>query len=143
MEDSNVMELMEATERLEAVADGAGAGGVEAGGAAGGVGGGGGRARGADRGDGGDGARGRAGAEAARGGGEDCGADGSWRPCAIGRKTLAAGMATHAGQARCGAGVGCFGWIDRCGVLDGALASLSMEQRIAVKAELMRAGLLG
>jgi hypothetical protein len=29
------------------------------------------------------------------------------------------------------------------GAVDGALASLSVEQRIAVKAELMRAGLLG
>ena len=29
------------------------------------------------------------------------------------------------------------------GALDGALSSLSIEQRIAVKAELLRAGLLG
>jgi len=29
------------------------------------------------------------------------------------------------------------------GAVDGALAHLSVEQRIAVKAELMRAGLLG
>jgi hypothetical protein len=56
-----------------------------------------------------------------------------------GRKTLpSAGMASmlaKQGVARCRR------W--RRGRLDGALSSLSIEQRIAVKAELMRAGLAG
>lgn len=53
-----------------------------------------------------------------------------------GRKTLPAGMATM--LAKQGVVVESM----EAGALDGALASLSIEQRIAVKAELLRAGLL-
>jgi hypothetical protein len=58
---------------------------------------------------------------------------------AAGRKTLTAGTATL--LAKQGVDVGTAGL--EAGALDGALAHLSVEQRIAVKAELMRAGLLG
>ena len=54
-----------------------------------------------------------------------------------GRKTLPASMANM--LAKQGVVVDSM----EAGALDGALASLSVEQRIAVKAELMRAGLLG
>lgn len=53
------------------------------------------------------------------------------------RKTLPSGMATM--LAKQGVAVESM----EAGALDGALASLSVEQRIAVKSELMRAGLLG
>jgi hypothetical protein len=62
---------------------------------------------------------------------------------AAGRKTLPAGMAamlTKQGVALEAGGT--FASME-AGAVDGALASLSIEQRIAVKAELMRAGLLG
>lgn len=54
-----------------------------------------------------------------------------------GRKTLPAGMATL--LAKQGVTVDSM----EAGALDAALVSLSLEQRIAVKAQLMRAGLLG
>jgi hypothetical protein len=53
-----------------------------------------------------------------------------------GRKTLPVGMATM--LAKQGVTVESM----EAAAIDGALASLSIEQRIAVKAELMRAGLL-
>jgi hypothetical protein len=53
------------------------------------------------------------------------------------RKTLPAGMSTM--LAKSGVVVDSM----EAGALDGALATLSIEQRIAVKAELLRAGLLG
>jgi hypothetical protein len=56
---------------------------------------------------------------------------------ATGRKTLLVGMATM--LAKQGVTVESMD----AGAIDGALSSLSIEQRIAVKAELMRAGLLG
>jgi hypothetical protein len=59
---------------------------------------------------------------------------------AAGRKTVAAGTATM--LAKQGVDVGGGVALD-AGAVDGALANLSIEQRIAVKAELMRAGLLG
>jgi hypothetical protein len=58
---------------------------------------------------------------------------------AAGRKTLSTGTATL--LAKQGLDVGTAGL--EAGALDGALAHLSVEQRIAVKAELMRAGLVG
>jgi len=54
-----------------------------------------------------------------------------------GRKTLPASMTSM--LAKQGVAVESM----EAGALDGALASLSVEQRIAVKSELMRAGLLG
>ena len=56
-----------------------------------------------------------------------------------GRKTLNPGTATM--LAKQGVDIGAVS-LD-AGAVDGALAHLSVEQRIAVKAELMRAGLLG
>jgi len=56
---------------------------------------------------------------------------------AAGRKTLPVGMATM--LAKQGVTVESM----EAGALDAALASLSIEQRIAVKSQLMRAGLLG
>lgn len=56
---------------------------------------------------------------------------------ASGRKTLPVGMASM--LAKQGVTVESMD----AGAIDGALSSLSIEQRIAVKAELMRAGLLG
>lgn len=58
---------------------------------------------------------------------------------AAGRKTLNPGTATM--LAKQGVDMGAVS-LD-AGAVDGALAHLSVEQRIAVKAELMRAGLLG
>ena len=59
-----------------------------------------------------------------------------------GRITLPAGMATMlAKQGVALEAGGTFASMEP-GVVDGALASLSIEQRIAVKSELMRAGLL-
>jgi hypothetical protein len=57
------------------------------------------------------------------------------------RKTVAAG--TAALLAKQGVAVDANGAGVDAAMLDGALASLSMEQRFAVKAELLRAGLLG
>ena len=54
-----------------------------------------------------------------------------------GRKTLPAGMATL--LAKQGVAIDSI----EAGALDTALASLSIEQRIAVKAQLLRAGMLG
>jgi len=56
-----------------------------------------------------------------------------------GRKTLTTGTATM--LAKQGVDVGAVAL--EAGAVDGALAHLSVEQRITVKAELMRAGLLG
>jgi len=56
-----------------------------------------------------------------------------------GRKTLNPGTATMLAKQ----GVDVATPTLEAGALDGALAHLSVEQRIAVKAELMRAGLLG
>jgi hypothetical protein len=58
-------------------------------------------------------------------------------PKAVGRKTVPVGMASM--LAKQGVTVDSMD----AGAIDGALSSLSIEQRIAVKAELMRAGLLG
>jgi hypothetical protein len=58
-------------------------------------------------------------------------------PKGAGRKTLPVSMATM--LAKQGVTVDSMD----AGAIDGALSSLSIEQRIAVKAELMRAGLLG
>jgi undecaprenyl pyrophosphate synthase len=58
-----------------------------------------------------------------------------------GRKTMAAGTASL--LAKQGVSVDAGGAAMDAAALDGALATLSIEQRIAVKAELMRAGLLG
>jgi hypothetical protein len=58
-----------------------------------------------------------------------------------GRKTLAPGTATL--LAKQGMAVEAGSVTLEAAALDGALASLSIEQRIAVKAELLRAGLLG
>jgi len=60
---------------------------------------------------------------------------------AAGRKTLPSGMASM--LAKQGVALQSVGESMEAGALDGALASLSIEQRIAVKAELLRAGLLG
>jgi len=57
---------------------------------------------------------------------------------AAGRKTLTTGTATMLAKQGVDVGVA----LD-AGAVDGALAHLNVEQRIAVKAELMRAGLLG
>jgi Tfp pilus assembly protein FimV len=62
-------------------------------------------------------------------------------PHAAGRVTLPAGMASMLAKQGVALDVG--GVSLEAGALDGALASLSIEQRIAVKSELMRAGLLG
>ena len=59
-----------------------------------------------------------------------------------GRKTVSAGMSTM--LAKQGVSVeGLESGRMEAGSLDGALASLSIEQRFAVKAELLRSGLLG
>jgi hypothetical protein len=58
-----------------------------------------------------------------------------------GRKTLPSGMTAM--LAKQGVALQSVGESMEAGALDGALASLSIEQRIAVKAELLRAGLLG
>lgn len=55
----------------------------------------------------------------------------------VGRKTLPSGMASM--LAKQGVTVESM----EAGAIDAALSSLSIEQRIAVKAELLRAGLLG
>ena len=58
-----------------------------------------------------------------------------------GRKTLPAGVATLLAKQGVADAGGAPGPME-AGALDGALASLSIEQRIAVKAEMLRAGLL-
>jgi hypothetical protein len=58
-----------------------------------------------------------------------------------GRQTLATGTVSL--LAKQGVAVEAGGMALEAAALDGALASLSIEQRIAVKAELLRAGLLG
>ncbi len=63
-------------------------------------------------------------------------------PAPGGRKTLSVGMTTMLAKQ----GVSAEGLESgrmEAGSLDGALASLSIEQRFAVKAELLRSGLLG
>jgi len=66
-------------------------------------------------------------------------------PAPSGRKTLAPGTASL--LAKQGVAVDAMGSTGgmalEAAALDGALASLSIEQRIAVKAELLRAGMLG
>jgi hypothetical protein len=64
-------------------------------------------------------------------------------PSLAGRKTLPAGMATMLAKQGVPLEAGGTFASMEAGAVDGALASLSIEQRIAVKAELMRAGLLG
>jgi len=60
-----------------------------------------------------------------------------------GRKTLPSGMATMLAKQGVPLEAGGTFASMEAGAIDTALASLSIEQRIAVKAELMRAGLLG
>ena len=64
---------------------------------------------------------------------------------ASGRKTLSSGMVTMLEKQ--GVSLGALESLQtgrfEAGTLDGALSSLSIEQRFAVKAELLRAGLLG
>jgi hypothetical protein len=60
---------------------------------------------------------------------------------AAGRKTVSPG--TSAMLSKQGVNVAAGGEMLEAAALDGALTSLSIEQRIAVKAELLRAGLLG
>jgi hypothetical protein len=64
-------------------------------------------------------------------------------PAHAGRKTLPAGMAAMLAKQGVPLEAGGTFASMEAGAVDGALASLSIEQRIAVKAELMRAGLLG
>jgi hypothetical protein len=61
----------------------------------------------------------------------------------VGRKTLPAGMVSMLAKQGVSLEVAAGGVAIEAGALDGALASLSIEQRIAVKAEMRRAGLLG
>jgi hypothetical protein len=60
-----------------------------------------------------------------------------------GRKTLPAGMVAMLAKQGVALEVGAGSVSIEAGALDGALAGLSIEQRIAVKAEMRRAGLLG
>ena len=60
-----------------------------------------------------------------------------------GRKTLPAGMVSMLAKQGVSLEPAAGGVSLEAGALDGALASLSIEQRIAVKAEMRRAGLLG
>ncbi len=64
-------------------------------------------------------------------------------PRVAGRATLPAGMAAMLAKQGVTLDAGGGAASLEAGALDGALASLSIEQRIAVKSELMRAGLLG
>ncbi len=64
-------------------------------------------------------------------------------PQSQGRKTLPSGMATMLAKQGVTLELGASGASIEAGALDGALASLGIEQRIAVKSELRRAGLLG
>jgi N-acetylglutamate synthase/N-acetylornithine aminotransferase len=63
-------------------------------------------------------------------------------PQAAGRKTLPVGMASMLAKQGVSLEVGDGVVSLEAGAIDGALASLSIEQRIAVKSELRRAGLL-
>ena len=60
------------------------------------------------------------------------------KPVAGGRKTLPASMATLLAKQ----GISTLDQVD-AGALDAAMTSLSIEQRIAVKSQLLRAGLMG
>lgn len=60
-----------------------------------------------------------------------------------GRKTLPAGVVAMLAKQGVALELGVGAVSIEAGALDGALASLSIEQRIAVKAEMRRAGLLG
>jgi hypothetical protein len=64
-------------------------------------------------------------------------------PNAQGRKTLPAGMATMLAKQGVTLELGASGGSIDTSVLDSAMGSLAIEQRIAVKTELRRAGLLG
>jgi hypothetical protein len=64
-------------------------------------------------------------------------------PRLAGRKTLPVGMASMLAKQGVTLELGAAGISLEAGAIDGALASLSIEQRIAVKAEPRRAGLLG
>jgi hypothetical protein len=64
-------------------------------------------------------------------------------PPVAGRKTLPVGMASMLAKQGVSLEVGDGAVSLEAGAIDGALASLSIEQRIAVKSELRRAGLLG
>lgn len=60
-----------------------------------------------------------------------------------GRKTLGAGLTSMLAKQGVALDLGAAGTPVEAGALDAALGSLSIEQRIAVKAEMRRAGLLG
>jgi hypothetical protein len=64
-------------------------------------------------------------------------------PQVHGRKTLPSGMATMLAKQGVTLELGASGASIEAGALDAALTSLAIEQRIAVKTELRRAGLLG
>jgi hypothetical protein len=64
-------------------------------------------------------------------------------PQSQGRKTLPVGMATMLAKQGVTLELGASGSSIEATALDSALVSLSIEQRIAVKSELRRAGLLG
>ena len=64
-------------------------------------------------------------------------------PQAHGRKTLPSGMATMLAKQGVTLELGASGGSIDAAVLDSAMGSLAIEQRIAVKTELRRAGLLG
>jgi hypothetical protein len=64
-------------------------------------------------------------------------------PLSHGRKTLPSGMATMLAKQGVTLELGASGVSIEAAALDSALASLGIEQRIAVKSELRRAGLLG
>ena len=64
-------------------------------------------------------------------------------PQTWGRKTLPGGMASMLAKQGVTLELGAAGASIETGALDGALSSLGIEQRIAVKSELRRAGLLG
>jgi hypothetical protein len=64
-------------------------------------------------------------------------------PQSVGRKTLPAGMVSMLAKQGVSLELGAGALSIEAGALDGALNSLSIEQRIAVKSELRRAGLLG
>ncbi len=65
------------------------------------------------------------------------------QPQAQGRKTLPLGMATMLAKQGVTLELGASGGSIDTATLDGAMGSLGIEQRIAVKTELRRAGILG
>jgi hypothetical protein len=67
----------------------------------------------------------------------------STAPQELGRKTLPVGMASMLAKQGVTLELGAAGASIDAASLDGALSSLGIEQRIAVKSELRRAGLLG